>query len=557
MARKQTGTRKQLMVAINNKCMHLITRAVEDGADVNNVIESSGCMWCYTSPLRAAVSSLYVNGVVFLLDHGATVDNHMEMWVDAISNPHSTEIFRRLFAKLKQQMHTQDPQLEDRDLLARVWGYLERGGDNHGHLRLSIAIEGTPAMMAMSLDHAMPVGTHVRSDPASVRVVQPVIPPGELPLMHGRYIYTPAPLVYEFLTHMNGVADRPHLNTPAMKSTAVEEKTRMLLASGARKFPVPLGHVSLLNLAIALNGSAQGDLVQICLDDRHCENVNHEEYAMQSGHGAITAHPAQQTTPLAHLITKLYPRGVTYIDSFKHICNMLMYEGVDFMQMSDGRTPLLLAVEACQYDKRKFVTQQCVKNVAYILGHITPEQIRMPMSHASHSLITEACSMKILIERTLQLLPNLVRKGVDINTPHGPSGETPIYTIVNRSLSNHSIESIANCQSIVTFLLGNGADIQTPNADGETVIDLIANNIGLWSMGAVIYRQFETRCNVFTTRRREAVGHGLHRRLGASSRLQQVPSELLQYCLSSDNIPPMIPPDKEVFDECGQLRSVN
>lgn len=550
MAKKQDGKRRLLMHLITTKSVRHIALELQAGADVNNVIAVNGCMWQHTSPLRLAVSSRYVNSVLCLLDHGAVVDNHTEMWVNVISNIESTEIFRRLFATLKQQLHAQYPHLNDRELLAHVWEYLDGGSENHGHITKAIAIHGTPVMLSMALGYNMPVGIRVR--PA----MAPVIPPGgDMPHMHGLYVGAPAPVVYELLAYMQAtrqVADQPYHHTAAMTATAIQEKTRMLLASGARTFPVPRG-ASLLSMAIALDDSAKGDLVQICLDDSHCEDVNHEGYAMQLEQGATPAHPAQQTTPLAHLATKLYPNGVTYRDTFENILQRLLYRGVDMMQMSNGRTPILLAVQACKFDSDGVVMEQRIRNVVSILQLLKFTQMHLPMSHASHSLVTEACSMEINTETTTRLLIILRNNGVNLDTPHGPSGETPLYTIVKRSLVHRTARSITQCQSIVTFLLDHGIDVHMPNTDGKTVAQLITDNIGQWSMGADVYQQFAAVFDVSDMLRREAVGHVVHSRLGGSSAMRELPVELMRGLMSREYIPLLIPPIEEVFHANGDM----
>ncbi|KAJ1464534.1 hypothetical protein T484DRAFT_1758027 [Baffinella frigidus] len=513
---------KQLMESVRMRSIRNITTALNNGADVNELIPIHGVNGIFTSALREAVKSKYVNGVVYLLDHGAAVDNRPNMWDSAISNKQSTEIFRRLFATLKQQIRIQSSHLQDGEIVERVWEYLDE--DRTGHIEHNIAIHGNPAMLSAALDHGMRVDT-----------------PGSIPV------------VYALFTHIKSSSRFDY----SVVGPDVEEKTRMLLAAGTRKFPVPTGLPSLLSLAIMTDTSCRGDLVRICLDDRHCEDVNHEEIPLRFDQGTF---PTQQTTALGHLVTKGYRDGVAYLETFNFIFMQLVEAGADVLQMSNGRMPLLLAVQACvQHNWRHLHNEDVMKvqigAVKDILAHMTREEIRMPMSHKSHSLIAEACSPEIFIESRLSLLKMLLKSGADPNAPDGPTGETPLYTVVRRSLDSLSGDSGSACEDMATVLLSNGTeiDIDRPNTNGQTVAHLITENVAHWSMGFNMYRLFETRFNGSNMSRRKALGSVLHPRLGASSHMRDIPDELMRLLMSREYIPLSIPPIEEVFGHRGRF----
>jgi len=322
---------EQLIESIHMRSRHKITIALQNGADVNKITTVRGINQV-SAAHREAVQSKCVNVVVHLLEHGASVDNERLIWDNAISNQQSTEIFRRLFTTLKTQIHAQPPHLGDGVIVEHVWKYLNK--DSDCPIEHNIAIHGTPAMLSMAIAHGMQVDI-----PDSI------------------------PVVYALFGHMKCNYRRDDYRTVGPD---FEEKTRIILALGTRKFPVPTGHLPLLNMAIAIDTSWNGDLVRICLDDRYCENVNHEQLALGLDEETL---PTEQTTTLGHLIAKDYRNGVQYLATFNNIFVQLMEAGANPVQMSNGCTPILLAVQACErYSGRGVVMSARIDAVKDILA---------------------------------------------------------------------------------------------------------------------------------------------------------------------------------------------
>jgi hypothetical protein len=215
---------------------------------------------------------------------------------------------------------------------------------------------------------------------------------------------------------------------------------------------------------------------------------------------------------------------------------------VDLTLMSNGRTPLFIAVDMCHRGGTVNATWT-LGRVEMLLQNMTREQVRMKATVDSHSLVVQSLDFNTINT----LLPTILQAGADPSAADGPSGMTPLFMTIAKSLQNPEDRYTARFSGYhIGLLLDAHADVHVSNTDGCTIADLISDNISRWTMGSAIYRRLDILFNRDYIARREAVGMALHKRLGDVSRLGAIPDDLmLEHIVSK--MPKTIPPTEDVF----------
>jgi hypothetical protein len=479
----------ELFSAIHHRSLQRVKNALDQGAEMNTV--EVGYFQGENNALHFAVDKNLVNVVKHLLGRGALVDNDPDMWRHATADEFSTEIFRLLVVALRTQQHSLHPTLQDTALNEKVWTYL---GET---LIDQIVRSATPAMLSMAIDYGMP--------------------------LHGPRMY-PLYLMLQERESTDGRQIKLNL-----------EIFRILIAAGA-SFDTAPGKNSILKTTIAKDRTGVGEMTRYVLEDSRCEDVN----TVSAPSVDLDGNKEEQTA-LAQVLVKKYPMGG--VINYDNIMRQLFERNVDLTLMSNGRTPLFIAVDMCRRGGTVNATWT-LGRVQMLLQNMTREQVRMKATVDSHSLVVQSLDLNT----SNAFLQTLLQAGADPSAADGPSGMTPLFMTIERSLQNPDDPYTARMSAYhIGLLLDAGADVHTPNTNGYTIADLISDNISRWTMGRAIYRRLDILFNSDYISRREAVGMVLHRRLGGESRLRVIPDDvMLDHIVSK--MAKTIPSTEDVFD---------
>jgi ankyrin repeat protein len=509
------GTTEKLLTAVNLRSIPRVKAALQDGdVDINGMIFMP-VFGRTMSALRIAVHHGLVNMVELLLEHGAVVDNDCEMWGDVFRNKSSTAIFQTLFAAVKRWLHAAHPRLEGEALTYQAWDYLHEEADEIGTPIVDLlAVHGHPSMLAAALEHGLCVAYH----------------------------------------HDGGATVIDYMMDNWMKKWLPfrkyqdfnVEKVRLLIAAGLPLDRVSDGSIPTLHKAIRVDTSDYGELVRTLLESRGCGDVNRQ--------GALVKNPVGgyfETTALAHLITRPISVDGSWDVNSGAILRHLVDAHVDPTLMSNGRSPLLIAVEMCRFAPASLFDIRS-KMVEELLAVMSRTQVYMAGTIESESLIMVILRRRVDRVDAFPVIQNLLAAGVDPNAidrvGENGSGKTPLFYVIERSF-NERERSPRGFESEMRMLIEYGADIHKPNDDGDNVAALINRRIIDWRMSRDAYEHLSRLFDGDSITRRLAVSMALHGRIGSVSGLQQMPAELMQKITGRDHTPLYLRPAEEIWGD--------
>jgi hypothetical protein len=466
--------------------------------DINKHFESDGPD---NHVLYTAVIFGRSNVVALLLAFGALVDNKHEMWDSAMFNQYSPDIFLQLFHALTTQLAAaHNNRLQGRRLTTAVWYYLEKGRQIQFRVNRSLLEEVVCSSTTPILSLMLSLGMEVN--------------PANKPA--GFAINT---LLRDWEREMKYTRYERGTNT---------ENVRILIEAGAIVCSYPNDGPSVLQLAIDLDKTRDAELVRLILDTDEVHGIN-----VASAYGK----KGRVRTPLVHVLTVLC--DCVTEDNRANMTTQLIESGAVYIQMAQmcastdvGTSILSLALkrELCFYEDARSDSMLDV-----LLARMTPSEVRMPATTDHGSLVMQAVTKgpRHYDRPTSVVLAKLLAHGADASAVDGPSGQTPLYYLVAKSLgySRYEPSRAEENEKVVVQLLQGGADIFRENADGQNVVDLVAANASNWKMHKDTYQLLYD----IAMRRQnnlEAFGMALHPQVGAGSKVSVLPHEMMQEIMS-------------------------
>ena len=263
------------------------------------------------TPLEAAVAKRNVDMVRLLLDKGAAVTRHGEMWQNAVSNPYSAVIFKLLFNKFAESMRLigKDPWYELDTMVYET------------PILCTIVTAGTAFMLQCAVD----LGADVNAD-------------------RTRHDKLPLEVLLRGWDEFTGYQG-------AYEEGDKIEKCRILLENGAKYDSVSSNkRHNILRVAVETDKSDSGELIRMLLETDMKTTVNYTE-GTEERFGKPLAELAR--TPLTAVIMR--NRG-----NHMEIIRTLFRAGARLTLPSNGQSPLSLAI-----------SQDMPELVNFILGHMT------------------------------------------------------------------------------------------------------------------------------------------------------------------------------------------
>ena len=457
------GTQASSLFIMHKKIRALET-AIREGSilDIQGVLHHGGENSLHeylrmnpieTVPLLSmAVDYARVYVVQNLLQSGFIVDNGGEMWYNVLRNMFPTAIFSSLFSQLKVQLNT-NGQYTDSELNAAAWTCLESGhrpmsGRNSTYLIEHVAVHGTAAMLSETISSGPQVNVKNQR---------------------------PGFVVFAIISELDMYA----CPSTAQMSIVIE-KVRILLQAGIFTHQDPNDQSpSILDEAISSDVSKEGDLVRLILSTGMIGDINRVHVNRSEYH--------RELTPLLRAIY------LTTFSSRIAKVSQLLKSGANSTQTVMGKCPLIIVLHEIG-GISAFWDDPEESLVSTFLDNMTPEQVRASTTPEFSSLVYETvkqhrCTVENLLPSSLA---KLLAKGADPNILDGPSGESPLFHLVRRSLKNNGVSDFDECDmaTMRVLLQCDRVNIFQQNRSGETVIDLIKSRLHDWGMGREMYDFF-------------------------------------------------------------------